>query len=85
MYTLSKTKIGILLHAIVIQIYIAHVNNKTPSMVPVVISTRTSDLAPLLQKWAKKNPGVPWSKLLDRGLKHGLSHLAGKRYAHLVN
>ena len=51
---------------------------------PLVISTRTAELAPLLKKWRKENPGVNWSYLLLRALKKELKPIAGKRYGHLV-
>jgi hypothetical protein len=59
--------------------------NKTNlRIVPSVIGTRTAELAPLLEKWAAQNPGIAWSKLLDRALKKELAPLAGKRFSHLV-
>jgi hypothetical protein len=52
--------------------------------VPVVVSTRVHDLAPLVAKWIKKNPGVPTSKLVYDAIKEALKPLAGKRHAEIV-
>lgn len=49
-----------------------------------MVGTRTQELAPLVELWMKKNPGVNTSHLVRRGLKLALAPLAGKRYAHLV-
>lgn len=59
--------------------------NEKAIEIPQVIGTRTAGLEELLKKWAKENPGVPWSVLIDRGLKKELAQFAGKRYAHLVS
>lgn len=55
--------------------------------VPSVISLRTRELRPLLDKWRRQNRRVPWSALLDDALRGNspLVKLAGKRHAHLVN
>jgi hypothetical protein len=51
---------------------------------PGVIGCRTDELAPLLRKWRKQHPGVPWSRVLVRGLKKELEPYAGKRERHLL-
>jgi len=55
---------------------------------PVVISLRVLDheLEPLLEKWRRLNPGLPWSWMLNQALRgrSPLVPLAGKRHAHLV-
>lgn len=55
-----------------------------PRKIPTTIGARTNSLAPLVELWMKKNPGVNTSHLVRRGLKLALAPLAGKRYAHLV-
>ena len=51
-----------------------------------LVGARTGELAPLVEIWIKKNPGVNTSHLVRRALKHSpdLRALAGKRYAHLI-
>ena len=49
-----------------------------------LVGARTGTLAPLVELWMKKNPGVNTSHLVRRALKKELAPLAGKRYAHLV-
>jgi hypothetical protein len=43
-----------------------------------------NELAPLVSKWIKQNPGVPTSRLVQRGLRLALRGIAGKRHSHLV-
>lgn len=52
--------------------------------VPKMVGARLNELAPLVERWMKKNPGVPTSKLVQRGLRLALKDIAGKRYEHLV-
>jgi len=54
-------------------------------MLPSAIGIRTDDLAPLLLKWRRRNPHVPWKILVTAALRRELAPLAGKRHAHLVN
>lgn len=63
------------------------VNGKEKEMglrVPTMIGIRTKELEPLLSKWRERNRRVPWTCLLRDALRHELSPLAGKRYAHLL-
>ena len=52
--------------------------------VPEFIGYRTKQLAPLLRRWRKANPDVPWGKLITRALKNELRPLVSKREQHLM-
>ena len=52
--------------------------------IPLIIATRTASLVPLIELWVADHKGVPFSKLLQRGLKRELAAYAGKRHAHLL-
>jgi hypothetical protein len=51
---------------------------------PSLVGCRTHELAPLVELWMRKNPGVNTSHLVRRGLKLALTTYAGKRFSHLV-
>lgn len=51
---------------------------------PETIGYRTKELAPLLIKWRRRNPLVPWSRLISQALKNELEPLATKREQHLL-
>lgn len=57
---------------------------RTKTKVPSVIGFKTKGLAPLIERWAEENKGVPFSELIRRGLRKELQPLAGKRYSHLI-
>jgi hypothetical protein len=60
------------------------VTQESDTQVPKVVSARVNELAPLVSKWIKQNPGVPTSRLVQRGLRLALRGIAGKRHSHLV-
>lgn len=53
--------------------------SRKEDVVPVMIGYRTDGMKPLLKRWRKRNPGVPWSYLITQSLQRQIGDLAGKK------
>lgn len=51
-----------------------------------IVGFRPAELAPLLNVWLSKNPGMEITDLIKRSIRRNpeIQQLAGKRYAHLL-